>query len=208
MDRLVLVLTLSYLIGSLPFSQIVGRLAKGIDLRKVGSGNVGGNNLMANAGVLWGLLGGGLDVLKGVSAMWLAESLGVPYPARLIAGLVSVAGHNWSVWLGFRGGKGLATAFGVLAWLAWPEALVCAGLWALLHWVTGNGNTGTAVAFVALWILSRLTGRPGELSSLGLGLFALVFLASFSDLSKANKAASHWTENFFTPKSKRQKSKA
>ena len=205
MDRLLISLPFAYLIGSIPFSQIVAHLARGIDLRTVGSRNVGGNNLIASAGVGWGLLGGGLDAAKGLAAMWLADFLGVAFPQVLLAGLAVVAGHNWSIWLGFRGGKGLATAFGVIAWLAWPDALVCAVLWVLFHWITGSGNSGTLIAFVTLWILFALGDNPAEFGMLALGLFALVFLASAADLSKANRAASHWTENFYTPQEKRKK---
>src|SRR3989304_4215141 len=146
MERLLISLLLSYLLGSIPFSLIVGRLAKGVDLRTVGSGNVGGNNLIANAGPLWGLLGGGLDAAKGAAAMWLAGILGVSYPISFLSGLFVVVGHNWSLWVGFCGGKGLATAFGALAWLAWPEALAGGRGWARPNLCVG-GTTGTIAGF-------------------------------------------------------------
>lgn len=200
MDRLILALVLSYFVGSIPFSQIVGRLVKGVDLRKVGSGNVGGNNLIANAGPGWGLLGGALDAAKGAAAMWLAASIGAGYPASLLAGLFVVAGHNWSIWLGLRGGKGLATAFGAIAWLAWPEALVCALLWGLVNWRLRNGTTATIAAFVALGILFVINARPVEYILLGFGTVVLVFIASYRDLVQVNRAAKHWSQNFTAPK--------
>ena len=199
MDRLLIAILLSYLLGSIPFSQIIARLAKGIDLRKVGSRNVGGNNLIANAGAGWGLLGGGLDAAKGAAAMWLTSQLGVPYPASLLAALFVVAGHNWSVWLGFRGGKGLATAFGGLAWLTWPEAIIAAAIWGLVNWRIRNGTTATIAAFVALGILFLVESRPIEFFLLGSGLALLVYIASYKDLMVLNSSVKHWTENFTTP---------
>ena len=199
MERLLISLLLSYLLGSIPFSLIVGRLAKGVDLRTVGSGNVGGNNLIANAGPLWGLLGGGLDAAKGAAAMWLAGILGVSYPISFLSGLFVVVGHNWSLWMGFRGGKGLATAFGALAWLAWPEALAGAVVWALINWRAG-GTTATIAAFVSLGVLFYISARPVEYSLLALGIVSLVFVASFRDLVQQGKAAGHWSEIFRSPK--------
>ncbi|MEX1247401.1 MAG: glycerol-3-phosphate acyltransferase [Anaerolineales bacterium] len=200
MERLFILLLLSYLIGSIPFSLLVGRFAKGIDLRKVGSGNVGGNNLIANAGPGWGLLGGALDAAKGAAAMWLAGSIGVSYPASLLAGLLVVAGHNWSIWLGFRGGKGLARAFGAIAWIAWPEAVVCALLWGLVNWRLRNGTSATIAAFVALGILFVINARPVEYILFGFGIVVLVFIASYRDLVQVNRSAKHWSQNFTAPK--------
>lgn len=199
MGRLLIALVLSYLLGSIPFSQIVAKLARGIDLRKVGSRNVGGNNLIANAGAGWGLLGGGLDAAKGAAAMWLTSQLGVPYPISLLAAIFVVAGHNWSVWLGFQGGKGLATAFGAFAWLSWPEAIITAVIWGLVNWRIRNGTTATIAAFVALGGLFLIESRPIEFFLLGFGFVILVFIASYKDLMAHNSSVKHWTENFTTP---------
>jgi glycerol-3-phosphate acyltransferase PlsY len=201
MDRLIAALILSYLIGSIPFSQIVGRLAKGIDLRKVGSRNVGGNNLIASAGVWWGLLGGGLDVAKGVVAMWLTQIIAAPYPLSLLAGLLVLAGHNWSPWLGFRGGKGIAAGFGVLLWVSWPEAVIAAITFGLMNWrILKNGTTATMVAFVVLGLLYLLTGKPVEIFLLGVGIALLIYVASYNDLVAHNRSVKHWSQNFTDPK--------
>lgn len=201
MDRSILVLLVCYFIGSIPFSQIVGRLAKGIDLRKVGTGNVGGNNLIANAGTGWGLLGGLLDAVKGIAAMWLAQVIGVSYPLNLLAGLAVVAGHNWSVWLGFRGGKGIATGFGVLGYVSWPEAVIAAVIFGVMNWrILKNGTTATIIAFVSLAILYLITGKPLEVFLLGFGIAGLIYIASYNDLKATSKSVKHWTENFTIPK--------
>ena len=151
----------SYLLGSIPFSQIVGKLVKGIDLRKTGTHNVGGVNLIRNAGAGWGALGGGLDVAKGAAAMWIAQDLlKVPSPDFLLAGLAVVAGHIWSIFLGFRGGKGIATSWGALAWVSLPAGLICAAIYGLVHLLTRNGTTGLIAAFAADGVYFFWTGAP------------------------------------------------
>jgi glycerol-3-phosphate acyltransferase PlsY len=201
MDRLIAALILSYLIGSLPFSQIIARLVKGVDLRAVGSRNVGGNNLIASAGTGWGIIGGGLDAAKGVAAMWLAQTLGAPYPWSLLAGLFAVAGHNWSPWLGFRGGKGIATGLGVLGFVSWPDAVVAALIFAVINWrFIRNGTTATIIALMLLGVLYLITGKPLEVFLLGFGIAGLIYIASYSDLMATNKSVKHWTENFTIPK--------
>ena len=201
MDRLIAALVLSYLIGSIPFSQIIARLVKGVDLRAVGSRNVGGNNLIASAGTGWGLIGGGLDAAKGMAAMWLAQTLGAPYPWSLLCGLFAVAGHNWSPWLGFRGGKGIATGLGVLGFVSWPEAVIAALIFAVMNWrFIRNGTTATIIALVSLGVLYLITGKPLEVFLLGFGIAGLIYIASYNDLMATSKSAKHWTENFTIPK--------
>ncbi len=201
----ILALLISYLLGSVPFSLIVGKLAKGIDLRKAGTRNVGGTNLIMNAGVGWGILGGALDILKGTAAMWMTQELfKVPFPQSLLAGLAVVAGHDWSIWLGFKGGKGLATMCGVLAWIVWPWALVAAAIYALVHWPTRNGTTACLAAFAATFIYFYFAKIPFPITLLVIGIIALVFLASAHDMLNTAKTANtggSWVDNFITPKS-------
>ncbi|MEX1143549.1 MAG: glycerol-3-phosphate acyltransferase [Anaerolineales bacterium] len=207
---LLLALLLSYLIGSIPFSQVVAYLAKGVDLRKVGSRNVGGNNLIQNVGAGWGVLGGGLDLLKGTAAMWLAQSLGNTAPLLFAAGLAVVAGHNWSIFLGLRGGKGLATGAGAIALLAPLEAVACMSIWGLLNWRTGNGTTASFGAFGTLGIFFLLEGRPLEFFLLGVGVVGLVYLASARDLAEEARAGGDWTQvlaSHKTPDKKRGRAK-
>jgi glycerol-3-phosphate acyltransferase PlsY len=200
-----LALLLTYLLGSIPFSQIVGRLVKGIDLRKTGTHNVGGVNLIRNAGAGWGALGGGLDILKGTAAMWMAQIFfKVPAPLFLLAGPAVVAGHIWSIFLGFRGGKGIATTWGVLAWVAWPAGLIVAAVYGLVHWPTRNGTTACIVAFSAAGIYFFFVHAPLAYYLLVVGLVLLILLASLDDLTNTAKTANvsgSWLDNFITPKS-------
>lgn len=191
--NLFLALLISYLLGSIPFSQGVARLVKGVDLRKVGTRNVGGNNLSQNVGAGWGALGGGLDVLKGVAAMALAQWL-LPFPQSLAAGLAVVAGHIWPVWLGFRGGKGLATAGGAIAWVAPLEALACMLIWAFVYLVSKNGTNATIAAFVTLGIIFLVEQRPIEIISMAFGIVSLVTIASVRDLFAEARQRGGWKQ--------------
>ena len=104
----------SYLIGSIPFSHIFPRLLKGHDVRKQGTGNVGASNALIVAGKRAGLLALTGDICKGVAVIVLARSFGLADWAIAAAALAAVVGHDFSLWLGFKGGKGVAVTGGVL----------------------------------------------------------------------------------------------
>lgn len=109
-----LALVAAYLLGATPSAYIVGRLRKGIDIRQVGSRNMGAMNVFYNVGFGWGALVLAMDIGKGAVAMALALALDIPEVARFAAGFVAVLGHSFPVFLRFRGGKGGAVCIGVL----------------------------------------------------------------------------------------------
>ncbi len=143
----------AYLIGSIPPAYYLVRLVKGVDLREVGSKNVGTLNTYHHVGV-WGAgLVLFLDVGKGALAALLPGWIGAPDWAVYVTGLLVVVGHNWTFLLGFRGGKGAATIIGVcLAFLTWPTliALVPGVLVVLL---SRNAIVGLAVGYVIFNVL-------------------------------------------------------
>jgi len=132
----------SYLVGAIPFAWLLG-LMRGLDIRKVGSGNIGATNLGRAAGRFWGLLGFLLDLLKGAAPMlaagtyfgWIGDVNLSPVSAWqwLLIGVAAILGHVYPVYLGFRGGKGVATSFGVLLGV-WPY-LTLPALAGLLTWL-------------------------------------------------------------------------
>ncbi|MFW6269790.1 MAG: glycerol-3-phosphate 1-O-acyltransferase PlsY, partial [Bacillota bacterium] len=129
-----LIMILSYLIGSIPFAYLITRLTTGKDVRSLGSGNVGATNAARAMGFKFGLMVGVLDVLKGVFAVLLAKHLLSAEPEYyfFISSFLVIIGHNWSVFLKFSGGKGVATTFGVLVSIypfVFPFLLV---IWVLL----------------------------------------------------------------------------
>src|SRR5246127_4847088 len=118
---------LGYLLGSIPFGLLLTRLAGYGGIRRVGSGNIGATNVLRTGSKSLAALTLLLDLGKGAAAVIIAHGWG-PRGALCAAGCV-ILGHMFPVWLGFRGGKGVATALGVLTPLAWPVALIAVILW-------------------------------------------------------------------------------
>lgn len=175
-------LLIAYLLGSIPFPYLIAKGVKGIDLRKVGSRNVGGRNLTRNLGFGWGLLGGALDVAKGLAAMAATRALGVPYPLAYWAGPLAVAGHNWPLWLRFRGGKGLATALGAALYVIPLEAAVAFGVGLLILRLTQNILLTALAAFASIFVLIEVLGRGLAVRNFALGLFLMVLIAATPDI--------------------------
>jgi glycerol-3-phosphate acyltransferase PlsY len=118
---------IGYLLGSIPFGLVLTRLAGLGDVRKIGSGSIGATNVLRTGNKVVAALTLACDVGKGVAAALIGASWGAE--AMLAASGAVVVGHLFPVWLGFRGGKGVATAIGVLIVIAWPVALVAALIW-------------------------------------------------------------------------------
>ena len=122
----ILILVIAYFAGSLPFGLLVARLVKGIDIREHGSRNIGATNVTRVIGLKWGAVCFLLDVLKGSGPVWLLPQLMLSTDDlardhwRVAAGLLAIIGHMFPIWLGFKGGKGVATALGVVLVLANP----------------------------------------------------------------------------------------
>ncbi len=139
------IIILSYLIGSIPTSIIISKAAKGIDIREHGSGNAGGTNVMRVLGWKHGALVILLDALKGVLAVVVVARLhygSMPFEnatpfddftlVQIIAGISAVIGHIWTVFAGFRGGKGIATALGMLLMIVTVDMLIAIGVFILV----------------------------------------------------------------------------
>ncbi|HJS71142.1 MAG TPA: glycerol-3-phosphate acyltransferase [Acidimicrobiia bacterium] len=147
----------AYLLGSIPFAQVLARI-KGVDLRNVGTGNVGAGNLTKVAGKGWGFAAGILDGLKGLIPVLLCLNAGLGPGAAGLVGLSAVVGHNWSIFLGGRSGRGLATAFGLILALHPPLAIWTTG-WAVAGWKIGGGIAGF-IGWGLLPIVSIALGAP------------------------------------------------
>lgn len=156
-----LLITFSYLLGSVPFGIVFTR-AKGIDLRKVGSGNIGATNVLRAAGkgpAILTLLG---DVLKGVAAVALARALGLGTFYEGLAGVAAVCGHDFSLFLGFRGGKGVATSIGAVLIYAPQAGILTVVLWLLTVVITRYSSLGAIVSFALLPVVMVLTGEAKQ----------------------------------------------
>ena len=147
-----------YGIGSLPLGYLIVRASRGIDLRQAGSGNVGATNVYRTSGWALGLVVLVIDVAKGAASVWLPDD---PVVA-LAAGVGAIIGHMFPVWLGFRGGKGVATATGVFAVVAPAATGVATVLFVLTLGLTRYVSLGSIVAACALPIAVWATGGARE----------------------------------------------
>lgn len=144
-----LAVTLAYLLGSIPFAFLLTR-RRGIDLRRVGSGNVGASNVLRTSGVPRAVLAMCLDMSKGAVAVVAAQALSTGPATPVAAGLASVVGHIYPVWLGFRGGKGVATAAGMFAVLAPAAVGVAAVVFVAAIWGSRYISVGSMAGAAAL----------------------------------------------------------
>lgn len=166
---------LGYLLGSIPFSYLIPRLVAGVDIRTVGTGNVGGHNVMRQVGRSPGAVATALDISKGVAAVLVARGLGAPGLVATMAGGAAVVGHNHPLGLGFRGGRGLATSLGVIIALMPGEALVMLGVLGVLYLlITHNIAFSALISFLLLFGLTWALGRPPALVIAPLLLLAIM----------------------------------
>jgi glycerol-3-phosphate acyltransferase PlsY len=164
------VAVLGYLIGSIPTAYIFGKLLKGIDIRQHGSGNVGATNAFRILGKGPGTAVLLIDIIKGVIPVVIVAGLLAPSVwGHIIAAVAVVCGHNWTCFLNFKGGKGIATTLGVLIGLtlvipeARPAVALCVLSWALCFAVTGIVSLSSLVAAVLLPVLMLVFDVPGAL---------------------------------------------
>ena len=168
-------IVLAYFIGALPTGLILVRVLRGEDIRQHGSGNIGAVNVLRVAGPAVAAAVLLVDVLKGLVPVLLALRAGVASWAVVAAGLAAIAGHNWSIFLGFRGGKGIATSFGVLAGLSLPGALVAAAVWIVVVAITRFSSLGSLLAAVSVPVTLWRLRTPSEYVAFGViaALFAI-----------------------------------
>lgn len=162
---------LAYLAGAIPFAWLLGRMY-GVDLRAVGSRNVGAGNLTRTVGMRAGITAALLDGLKGLGPTLIARRLDFGGGIVTLVGLATVAGHNWSIYMRGRSGRGLATSAGVLIAVD-PAMVFWTGGWSATGWKLGGGLAGfigwALLPLFALWI-----GRPASAVLVAVGLAALM----------------------------------
>ena len=167
-------LVVGYLFGSIPSGYLLARAAGLGDVRTIGSGNIGATNVLRTGNKGLAALTLILDALKGAVPVWLTlHYLGL-YPSML-AGLGAFLGHLFPVWLGFKGGKGVATYIGVLLGLAWEGVIVFAIAWLLVAFVTRFSSLAALVAAVAVPVALVFLDRL-ELAELFAVMSAIVFI--------------------------------
>lgn len=179
---LLAVAVLAYLLGSVPFGVVITKVMGLGDLRQIGSGNIGATNVLRTGNKAAAAATLALDSAKGAVAVLLARALTAEDGAQLAA-LASFLGHLFPVWLGFRGGKGVATFLGTLLALAWPAGLLACATWLV---VAGLGRISSLSALVAtamapIWLW--LVGMP-QAAALAVVLAALVWLRHSENIAR------------------------
>ena len=172
-----LALAYGYLIGSVPIAYVVGRAVRGVDLRRVGSGTVGASNVYYNVGRYWIVPVGVFDLfVKGLTPVHLAALLGLEVGVQAAAALLAVAGHNWPVFLGFKGGRGVAPTVGVLVAIGRLELAAFIVLTAAGWRFTGAAGVWVLLGFVSLPLLALHFDRPVGVVLLMVGLLLITIV--------------------------------
>lgn len=166
----------AYLLGSVPFAYLIAQRAGVADIRRVGDGNPGGKNVYHHVGRGAGIAAALLDGGKGTFALLLARWLGWPEPALLWVGAAVVAGHDWSLFLRFQGGQGMATTVGVLLVLLPAETLAALGIIAAMLWLSRNWDLACGTGFASLPVTAWWTGHPDYILAYIVVLLPLIAL--------------------------------
>lgn len=173
---------LGYLLGAVPFGIVWARVFGLGDLRQIGSGNIGATNVLRTGNKLAALLTLVCDAGKGAAAVLIARAALGPDAAQ-VAGFAAFLGHCYPVYLGFKGGKGVATYLGTLIALAWPVGLACCATWAVVAGVFRYSSLAALVAAAsgAVWALALGQGEAALLAAL---LAALVWLRHGANIAR------------------------
>jgi glycerol-3-phosphate acyltransferase PlsY len=174
-----LIIVLGYLLGSIPTAYIAGRLFNGKDIRQLGDGNMGARNAFHELGHKTGIGIFFIDATKGVLAILIAWAVNIPQPAIFTVGAAAVAGHNWPVFLHFRGGRGESTAIGVLLMLVTQPMLILAGPALAVLAIKKNIILASVFLFAPLSLVCWWLGFPGIYVIYSIGLPCLVGFTHF-----------------------------
>ena len=173
MDVMMIVyVILAYLIGSIPSGLIIGKGLFGTDVRQFGSKNIGATNTYRVLGLKAALPVFICDALKGAIGVFLLTSYGPAF--AILGGILAMVGHNWSIFLGFKGGRGVATGLGVLIALSPLVAIICFAIWGIIVYPTKLVSLGSIIAAAAVPLLMFLTGQSWWY--VGFGALAALFV--------------------------------
>ena len=164
----------AYLLGSVPFGLLLTKYIGKTDIRKVGSGNIGATNVLRTGNKALAAATLILDGGKGALAVFIGTLLDIDPSLPMLMGFLAVIGHCYPVWLKFKGGKGVATALGVVLALYWPLGLAMLGVWLAIAALFRYSSLAALIAFLAAPVLAWFMEKP-ELLMPTIGLAALIF---------------------------------
>jgi len=174
-----LFILLGYLLGAIPTAYLAGHMIKHVDIRQVGDQNMGAANAYRHLGPKTGIIVGLADAGKGALAVIIAQAAGLPLIAVLATGAAAVIGHNWPVFIGFRGGRGVNTTIGVFLAVLTEPMLIVAGPAILALLIKRNVTLACAVLFISLPLVCWWLGNPALLVSYSIALPGLVGVTHF-----------------------------
>ncbi len=195
---LIISLFTCYLIGSIPTSFLVGKYLKGIDIREHGSGNVGATNTARIVGKGWGLLVLAVDILKGLICTTLVAKLfmrwGVPvdenvYP--LILGSLAITGHIWPVFLGFKGGKGIATSSGVFIGVAPKVLLIALVIWIAIFIWKRYVSLASIISAVSIPLMASFMAYPSMFVIISSAICAVTVYKHYPNIKRLVRGEEH-----------------
>lgn len=207
---LILIAGASYLIGSLPTAYLFGRWLKGIDIREHGSGNVGATNAFRVLGKGPGTIVLLIDIAKGILPVLLAGAFHAQVPGRILAAIMAVCGHNWTCFLNFTGGKGIATTLGALIGLTVVLAdirlavLFCVLGWVLCFLVTAYVSVSSIFAAVLLPVLMIIFSADISIILLSIVLCLFVVFRHRPNIQRLFKGQEHKVPLPFHPNPRRK----
>ena len=199
---IIISLVAAYFLGSFPSAYLMGRMRKGIDIRTVGSHNMGAMNSIYNIGFIYGVIVLFTDLGKGMAAValahWLGQKSGISWwlYLQMAAGAVSVLGHNYPVWLKFKGGKGGATVIGVILYFipwGWPIAF---GIFLILLAVTRVPTISYGLAMISFPFISWLIYHNGRYVIFSAVLMLVPFISYIPRLAEMRKKGGSWKRVF------------
>jgi acyl phosphate:glycerol-3-phosphate acyltransferase len=174
----------AYLLGSIPFALFAARRWSGADLRQSGSGNFGATNVMRVSGVGAGAIVAALDMAKGAASVLMAQQLTTHDAAPAVAAIAAIVGHVYPVWLRFRGGKGVATAFGAFATLTPIAAVPALAVFVVAASATKYISLGSVLASLVLPALAYLSGSAPPVVIAAIAACALIVFRHRSNLDR------------------------
>ena len=179
-STVVFLLVVSYLVGSIPFGLIITRFLGLGDIRKSGSGNIGATNVVRKAGKFWGLITLICDGGKAALVMYLTNRICPDYALEIFVGMVAIFGHIFSIWLWFKGGKGVATALTVFLMLDFKFGCFVCMIWLVVFFITRISSLAAIIAFVLAPMMAYFVGL-NPLMGLCISLTSLLVIAQHKE---------------------------
>ncbi|MCH8190522.1 MAG: glycerol-3-phosphate 1-O-acyltransferase PlsY [Chloroflexi bacterium] len=184
----VLAVLLGYLIGAIPLGLIMAKALKGIDIRDYGSGKIGATNVLRTVGLKAAVVVFAFDLGKGVAAVFIARGMGDATYVEVLAAGAAFAGHNWSVFIRFTGGRGVNTGLGGLFAMAplWAAGAVGAGILVIVltRYVSLGSLTGATFGLVALLVLAATGHGPWEYAGYAVAVVTLIYFQHWGNMQR------------------------